>query len=166
MNSPWSRVNQNSSPCLIQFCYKRGMITREQCRAARGLLDWSQSRLAEAASVGLSTIRQFEGGTRQPIPNNLAAIRAAIEAAGVQFLAGGQAATGNGVALRTSPRHVATQGEMQASADHARFQAAEAVDEALIGSDATAEQKAERRGALTDESEMIGQARGKPSSDK
>jgi hypothetical protein len=59
---------------------------------------------------------------------------------------------------------------MQASADDARFQAAEAVDEALIGSDATAEQKAERRGALTDESEMIGQARGKgrgkPSPDK
>ncbi|HEV7335884.1 MAG TPA: helix-turn-helix transcriptional regulator, partial [Bosea sp. (in: a-proteobacteria)] len=141
-----------------------------QCRAARGLLDWSQSELASRSNLSESTVRDFEKNRRIPGPNNLAAIRAAFEAAGVQLLTEGQAATGNGVALRTSPRHVATQGEMQASADDARFQAAEAVDEALIGSDATAEQKAERRGALTDESEMIGQARGKgrgkPSPDK
>lgn len=76
------------------------MITREQCRAARGLLDWPQGRLAEAASVGLSTVRQFEGGTRQPIPNNLAAIRAALEQAGVQFVDDGDTANGSGVVLR------------------------------------------------------------------
>lgn len=50
---------------------------------------------------------------------------------------------------------------MQASADDVRSQAAGAVDEALIGSDATAEQKAERRGALTDEPAVVGKARGK-----
>lgn len=76
------------------------MITREQCRAARGLLDWSQGRLAEAASVGLSTVRQFEGGARQPIANNLTAIRTALEAAGVQFLADGDTVAGPGVALK------------------------------------------------------------------
>lgn len=76
------------------------MITREQCRAGRGLVDWSQGRLAEAASVGLSTVRQFEGGTRQPIPNNLSAIRAALEAAGVQFVEDGDVAGGPGVVLR------------------------------------------------------------------
>ena len=82
------------------MCYKRGMITREQCRAARGLLDWSQGRLAEAASVGLSTVRQFEGGARQPIANNLTAIRAALEAAGVQFVEPGIDPLGSGVVLR------------------------------------------------------------------
>jgi transcriptional regulator with XRE-family HTH domain len=137
------------------------MITKEQCRAARGLLDWSQSRLAEAASVGLSTIRQFEGGSRQPIANNLSAIRSALGEAGVQFLADGAVSTGPGVALRLPAREAATEAEMRASAGEVRSHAATAVDEALVGSDATAEQKAERRGALTDESEMIGQARGK-----
>lgn len=77
------------------------MITKEQCRAARGLLDWSQGRLAEAANVGLSTVRQFEGGARQPIANNLNAIRAAFEQAGVTFLADGEAITGGpGVRLK------------------------------------------------------------------
>lgn len=76
------------------------MITREQCRAARGLLDWSQGRLAEAASVGLSTVRQFEGGARQPIANNLAAIRSALEQGGVTLLADGDVATGAGVSLK------------------------------------------------------------------
>lgn len=57
-----------------------------QIRAARGLLDWSQSRLAEAAGVSLSTVKDFEAGRRQPVPNNLTAIRAALEAAGVEFI--------------------------------------------------------------------------------
>lgn len=36
------------------------MITPSQCRAARGLLKWSQQQLADAAGVGIVTIRQFE----------------------------------------------------------------------------------------------------------
>ena len=32
----------------------------EQCRAARGLLDWTQEQLAERAGVSRSTIRDFE----------------------------------------------------------------------------------------------------------
>jgi DNA-binding XRE family transcriptional regulator len=31
------------------------------CRAARGLLDWTQSDLAEHAAVSRSTVRDFEG---------------------------------------------------------------------------------------------------------
>ena len=62
------------------------MVTPAQSRAARALLEWSQARLAEAATVGLSTIKSFEGGIRDPTRNNLAAIHAALEQAGVEFI--------------------------------------------------------------------------------
>lgn len=61
------------------------MITPEQSRAARGLIDWSQSQLAEASHLGVSTIRDFEKGRRVPTHNNLAAIQAALEAMGIRF---------------------------------------------------------------------------------
>lgn len=136
-------------------------ISIAQCRAARGLLDWSQSELAFRSNLSESTVRDFEKNRRIPGPNNLAAIRAAFEAAGVQLLAEGQSAIGNGVALRLPARQAATEAEMHASADDVRSQAAKAVDEALIGSDATDEEKAERRGALTNEPAVVGKARGK-----
>jgi transcriptional regulator with XRE-family HTH domain len=62
-------------------------ISREQCRAARALMDWSQAELAEASKVARQTVVDFERGARTPYPNNLAAIRSALEAAGVVFLA-------------------------------------------------------------------------------
>jgi DNA-binding transcriptional regulator YiaG len=60
----------------------------EQCRAARGWLDLSQGDLANVAGVSLSTVRDFEKGRRDPIPNNLKAIRAALEARGIAFVDG------------------------------------------------------------------------------
>ena len=66
-------------------CYQEGM-TPEQCRAARGWLDWSQDDLANAAHVSLSTVRDFEKGRRVPIANNLAAMKAALEAKGIEFV--------------------------------------------------------------------------------
>ena len=62
------------------------LITPPQCRAARGLLDMSQSDLADAARVGLSTVSDFESGKRTPIANNLAAIQSALEDAGILFI--------------------------------------------------------------------------------
>jgi transcriptional regulator with XRE-family HTH domain len=61
-------------------------ITPEQCRAARGLLNWSQPTLGEAAGTTRQTITNFERGARTPHPKNLVAIRAALEAAGVEFI--------------------------------------------------------------------------------
>ncbi|WP_413990635.1 helix-turn-helix domain-containing protein [Labrys okinawensis] len=70
-------------------------MTPEQSRAARGFLDWSQTDLASAANVSLSTIRDFEKGRRVPIANNLAAVEAALRAQGIGFSSenGAQAVT-------------------------------------------------------------------------
>ncbi len=70
------------------------MLTPEQCRAARGWLDWSQEELATRASVSLSTVRNFERGRNAPIKNNLDAIRFAFEMAGITFLLRGEAPSG------------------------------------------------------------------------
>ncbi len=62
------------------------MISPAQCRAARGLLGWTQQDLQSAAGVGLSTIRGFESGQRSPIAANLTVLRGALETAGVEFI--------------------------------------------------------------------------------
>lgn len=64
------------------------MIRRDQCRAARGFLEWSQQDLADAANVSLSTVRDFEKGRREPIRNNLLAMRKVFEDAGLEFTNG------------------------------------------------------------------------------
>ncbi|PNE13008.1 MAG: XRE family transcriptional regulator [Beijerinckiaceae bacterium] len=61
-------------------------MTPEQCRAARGWLDWSQDNLASAAHVSLSTVRDFEKSRHVPIANNLAAMEAALEMQGIVFV--------------------------------------------------------------------------------
>ena len=73
-------------------------MTPEQCRAARALLAWSQTMLADQAHLGLSTVRDFEKGRRMPSYNNLLAMRLALEEAGVIFLA--EEDEGPGVRLR------------------------------------------------------------------
>lgn len=57
-----------------------------QCRAARALISWSQSFLAEAAGLGLSTIVDFELGRREVSEGAQRAIREALEAAGIIFI--------------------------------------------------------------------------------
>jgi hypothetical protein len=66
------------------------MFTPAQSRAARGILDWTQDRLAAQAAVSLSTVKDFESGRRTPIANNLAAIQRALEGGGVEFTNGNQ----------------------------------------------------------------------------
>lgn len=61
-------------------------ITPAQCRAARGLIPLTQQQLADASGVSLRTIAHFEKGERVPISSNIAAIRRALEEAGVRFI--------------------------------------------------------------------------------
>lgn len=56
------------------------------CRAARGLLDWTQSELAEHAAVSRSTIRDYEGKHHELHRATEAQLRLAFESGGVVFL--------------------------------------------------------------------------------
>ena len=80
------------------------MLTPEQCRAARGLLDWSQGVLAQQAGVGIVTVRQLEAGIHEPRRATLDVIRRAFESAGVEFI--DENGGGPGVRLRKPQRRI------------------------------------------------------------
>jgi DNA-binding XRE family transcriptional regulator len=71
-------------------------ISAAQCRAARALIEWDQAGLASASNVSRNTIVAFEKGQRTPNTNNLLAIQAALESAGVEFIP----ENGGGVGVR------------------------------------------------------------------
>jgi transcriptional regulator with XRE-family HTH domain len=73
-------------------------MTPAQCRAARGLLDWTQQKLADAAGVGVSTVTSFERSSRCNYPDKIQAMKRALENAGVEFIA--ENGGGPGVRLR------------------------------------------------------------------
>ena len=76
------------------------VLTPAQCRAARGLLDLTQSELADGARLGLSTIVDFERSRRQISDDAIGAIRRALEKFGVDFID----ENGGGVGLRLRKR--------------------------------------------------------------
>ncbi|WP_052212128.1 MULTISPECIES: helix-turn-helix transcriptional regulator [Rhizobiaceae] len=69
-------VNQGMKPMIL---------TPALCRAARGLLDWTQSDIAEKAGVSRSTIRDYEGGHHEIHRATEAQLRLAFEEGGVVF---------------------------------------------------------------------------------
>jgi len=94
------RINRFSTE-LIESGYQcrfGGMITSAQCRAARGLLDWSQQELSKRAGIGVVTLRQLEAGTHDPRRSTLDVVRRCLEAAGVEFI--DENNSGPGVRLR------------------------------------------------------------------
>jgi transcriptional regulator with XRE-family HTH domain len=79
------------------------MSLSAQIRAARHLLDLSQKEVAEATGLSLPTIKRAESERDVSISaDTLAAIRTALEAAGVTFLDNGDTAAGPGVALKSA----------------------------------------------------------------
>lgn len=75
-------------------------MTPGQCRAARALVGMEQSELADASGIARATVIDFEKGQRLPRAGTVAALRAALEAAGVIFVA--ENGEGPGVRLRKS----------------------------------------------------------------
>ena len=75
-------------------------ILGRQIAAARSLLGLSQAELATGANISVPTLKRMEGsaGGASGLTNNVAAVRAALEAAGVEFIP--ENGGGPGVRLR------------------------------------------------------------------
>lgn len=65
---------------------KETILTPALCRAARGLLDWTQVDLADHAAVSRSTIRDYEGKHHELHRATEAQLRLAFENGGVAFI--------------------------------------------------------------------------------
>lgn len=77
-------------------------LTAPQCRAARALLDWTQAQLATAAAISPGTVRGFEAGHHALHRATAAAIRQALQQAGIIFIEAGPDG-GEGVRRAWSP---------------------------------------------------------------
>ena len=84
------------------------MVTSAQVRAARGLLNWTVRDLADRSGVHRNTVTRIETEATSP-GHSLAAIQAALEAAGVEFIP--ENGGGAGVRLRKSPDRQLPNGE-------------------------------------------------------
>lgn len=77
------------------------MIKPPQCRAARALLDWTQSDLAERTAISSVSIRAFEKGGEMR-ESNLRLIKLTFESAGIIFQDEGETVPGGiGVRLKS-----------------------------------------------------------------
>lgn len=73
------------------------MLKANQIRAARALLNWSQSELVEKTGLSLTTVRRMEDekiGPERSSAGNVATVTKVIEDAGILFLEAGQAIEG------------------------------------------------------------------------
>ena len=64
-------------------------INPAQCRAARGLLNWSQDRLSQESGVPLRTLADFEVSARAPRSTTVSKLFAAFAKAGIAFISTG-----------------------------------------------------------------------------
>ena len=79
-------------------------LTSAQIRAARALIRWRAQDLARESAVGVATIRRaelVEGKTAMTVAND-AAVRRALESAGIEFI--DENGGGPGVRLRKRQR--------------------------------------------------------------
>ena len=81
------------------------MIFANEIRAARGLLGWTQVELAEAACVGIATVRRLEaaGAEIRGSVETVWKIQIALEAAGIEFTSA-EGGKGPGVRLKAPAR--------------------------------------------------------------
>jgi transcriptional regulator with XRE-family HTH domain len=75
-------------------------ITTAQIRGARGILNWSQTDLAERTGISATSIGSIENGQSTPRANTLQTIQKAFENGGIEFLGT------DGVRLKTGDVHI------------------------------------------------------------
>lgn len=68
---------------------EKNMPSIEQIRAARALLDWSQTDLADKAGLSQTGIARIENGTNKPNSSTLDKIKTAFDVSGIEFITGG-----------------------------------------------------------------------------
>jgi transcriptional regulator with XRE-family HTH domain len=73
---------------FVTYLLQGDTMTSAQIRAARGFLDWSVRDLGKKAKVHFNTVHAIERGKSHGKPETLAAIRKALEKAGVKFTNG------------------------------------------------------------------------------
>lgn len=73
-----------------------------QCRGARAILEMTQSELARAASLGLSTVVDFEKRRREVSNEAISAMRRALKSAGIEFI--NENGGGSGIRLKKAPK--------------------------------------------------------------
>ncbi len=62
------------------------MITSEQIRAARGLLNWTQADLARESQISLASINNIERAIGSPRPDTLQTLEMTFMNAGIEFI--------------------------------------------------------------------------------
>ena len=78
-------------------------IAIEQLRAARALLGWSQTQLAERAGMSLPTVKRVETESGPKVSEEARyALQRALELGGIEFI--DENGSGPGVRLRRRPR--------------------------------------------------------------
>lgn len=66
-------------------------LTPEHMKAARALLNWNQTRLAEACGMSPTTIKRYESSGLQKVSiENIEAISTALSGVGIEFFNGGE----------------------------------------------------------------------------
>ena len=67
---------------------QKALITTSQIRAARALVRWSATDLANKSGIGISTIKRLEVMNGVPAINisTMVAIQGALESAGIEFI--------------------------------------------------------------------------------
>ena len=83
---------------MVRNAAMPSFLRPSQCRAARGLLDWTQEHLADRAGLSRSTVRDFESGRHELNRASSVLIVATLAEAGVILI--GADDLGPGVRLR------------------------------------------------------------------
>lgn len=102
-SDPFGSRNGRSQHFGIEMSQKdQKSVTGRQIAAARSLLAIGQSELATSASISVPTLKRMEAseGPAAGMANNVRAVIAALEAAGVEFIPANGG--GAGVRLRDS----------------------------------------------------------------